>query len=146
MSADTIHVSTRIDRPYDEVYEYVSDPAHMPEWASGLSGGLEQDREHGDWVGMGGPSGDVRVRFAADNAFGVVDHDVTLADGTVVHVPLRVLRNGQVSEVVITLFRAPKMDDEQMAGDRANMERDLAKLKKVLEAERGGAKKKAAAD
>jgi uncharacterized protein YndB with AHSA1/START domain len=30
------HISTHIDRSAAEVYEYASDPAHLPEWAPGL--------------------------------------------------------------------------------------------------------------
>lgn len=132
MSADTFHVSTRIDRPLDEVYAFVSDPRNMRRWAAGLAEGLEEDAERGDWVGKGS-DGSKRVRFAARNRFGVVDHDVTLEDGTVVHVPLRVLQSGEGSEVVLTLFRLPAMTDAQLAADRASIERDLGKLRKLLE-------------
>jgi predicted dithiol-disulfide oxidoreductase (DUF899 family)/uncharacterized protein YndB with AHSA1/START domain len=132
-AANAFHVSVRIDRPYDEVYAFVANPRNMPKWAAGLSSGLEEDRTRGDWVGKGAEGDDKRVRFTERNRFGVADHVVTLADGSTVHVPLRVLRSGEGSEVVLTLFRQPKMSDAELAADRASIERDLAKLTRLLE-------------
>jgi hypothetical protein len=50
-----------------------------------------------------------------------------------VHNPMRVVRNGVCSEVIFTLFRQPTMSDEQLAEDRAAVERDLRALKELLE-------------
>lgn len=135
--AHAFHVSTGIDRPYDEVYAFLCDPRNMGRWAAGLAEGLEEDAEGGDWVGKGS-DGAKRVRFAPRNPFGVVDHDVTLEDGSVVHVPVRVLPNGDGSEVVLTLFRLPTMTDAQLAADRASIERDLGTLKRLLESGAAG--------
>ena len=55
----SLHLSTYVDRPADEVYAYVTDAARLPEWAAGIAP-------------------DVEVRFAPTNPFGVADHDVTL--------------------------------------------------------------------
>jgi predicted dithiol-disulfide oxidoreductase (DUF899 family) len=136
MPSAALHISTIIARSYDEVYDYVADPRNMAAWASGLANGLEETSEEGVWTGEG-PTGRIRVRFAERNRHGVVDHDVTLPDGTVVHVPLRVLRCGDGAEVVLTLFRRPKMTDVELETDRENIERDLAELKRVLESKHG---------
>jgi hypothetical protein len=37
--------------------------------------------------------------------------------GDEVHVPLRVVQNGTGSEVILTLYRQPAMDDERFAAD-----------------------------
>jgi hypothetical protein len=48
---------------------------------------------------------------------------------------LRVVANGENSEVTFTLFRLPGMDDEKFTADAAWVMRDLQKLKDVLEAQ-----------
>ena len=69
MSAESRHVGERIDRPADEVYEYVVDPANIPEWAPGLGSGVEN--VDGRWF-VDTSMGRVGVAFADRNAFGVL--------------------------------------------------------------------------
>jgi hypothetical protein len=125
------HISTSIARSVSDVYEFMSNPLNAPQWAAGLSSGIEQ---HGDvWI-TDSPMGKVRVKFAPRNVFGVVDHDVTMMDGTVVHNPLRVMPRGDdASEVVFTLFRREDMSDEEYERDAAAIAADLKKLKEILE-------------
>ena len=125
------HISVAVCRPPDEVYAFVAEPTNMPRWASGL--GAEMHREGDAWVARG-LLGTVRVRFAARNELGVVDHDVTLDSGQTVHNPLRVLPNGEGSEVVFTLFRQPGVSDEDLEKDAEHIEKDLGSLKALLEA------------
>jgi uncharacterized membrane protein len=125
------HVSVSIDRPPAEVYAFASDPANLPQWANGLSNSIEQ--VNGAWVAES-PLGKVSIRFAARNAFGVLDHDVTLKSGVTVHNPMRVVANGDGSEVVFTLFRLPGVGEDAFAADAAAVEKDLATLKRLLEA------------
>jgi uncharacterized protein YndB with AHSA1/START domain len=126
---ESLHLSTHIDRSADEVYAYVTDPARLPEWASGLSSGIEE--RAGRWFATS-PMGDVEVRFAPSNPFGVADHDVTLPDGTVTTNPMRVIADGDGCEVVFTLRRQPGMDDEALAADAAAIRADLATLARLL--------------
>jgi pimeloyl-ACP methyl ester carboxylesterase len=124
-----------IARPPAEVYEFASDPRNLPRWAAGLA--RSEVRPEGDgWV-ADAPFGTVRVKFAERNAFGVMDHDVTLESGVVVHNPMRVVRRGAGSEFVFMLIRQPGMSDEQFARDRAAVRRDLEALKGLLEREPG---------
>jgi hypothetical protein len=132
MSA-SLHLAVSIDRTAAEVYDYARDPAHLPEWAAGLAGGIA--RVDGEWV-ADSPMGPVVVRFAEVNPFGVLDHDVTLPDGTTVTNPLRVLPDGAGCEVVFTLRRAPDTTDEAFDADAAAVTADLATLKRVVEAGR----------
>jgi hypothetical protein len=125
------HLGVTIGRSPAEVYEFASDPANLPLWAKGLAGGA-LTRDGGEWVARS-PSGPVRIRFAPRNTFGVLDHDVVLESGATVHVPLRVVPNGDGSEVVFTLFRRPGTSDAALAADAAAVERDLATLKRLLE-------------
>jgi hypothetical protein len=75
----------------------------------------------------------VRVKFAPRNRFGVMDHDVTLDSGVTVHNPMRVVPNGEGSEFMFTLIRRPGVSDAEFAEDRAAVERDLQRLKELLE-------------
>lgn len=125
------HVSVSIDRPPAEVYAFASDPSRLPLWARGLSGSIA--RVGGEWVAES-PMGKVKVRFAAPNSLGVLDHDVVLlATGDTFHNPMRVVANGDGSEVVFTLLRAPGVTDAQLEADAGAVARDLGALKRLLE-------------
>jgi hypothetical protein len=124
------HISTRIDRPVAEVYDYASDPANLPEWAQGLGGSVE--RTDGQWIAES-PMGRVVVAFVRRNEFGVLDHDVTLPSGETVHNPVRVIADGTGSEVVFTLRRRPGMSEEDFRRDGDAVAADLAALKRVME-------------
>ena len=128
---DVQHVSISIARPPREVYEFASDPRNLPRWAAGLA--RSEVRPDGDgWV-ADAPFGKVRVRFAPRNPYGVMDHDVTLESGVTVHNPMRVVPNGEGSEFVFTLIRQPGTSDAELAKDRAAVEADLQRLKRLLE-------------
>jgi hypothetical protein len=124
------HVSVTIDRPPQDVYEFAVNPENLPLWAKGLSSGIR--RVGDEWV-ADSPMGPVKVRFAARNACGVLDHDVVLPSGETVYNPMRVVANGTASEVIFTLFRRPDMSEEQYAADGGAVLRDLSALKSVLE-------------
>ena len=63
----------------------------------------------------------------------MLDHTVVLADGTEVYVPMRVMPNGQGSEVMLGLFRQPEMNDAEFDRDAGLMQKDLLTLKGLLE-------------
>jgi hypothetical protein len=79
------------------------------------------------------PAGRVGISFAPRNTYGVLDHDVTLPSGEIIHVPLRVIADGKGSEVVFTLRRLPAMSDEDLERDENAVSADLSRLKRVLE-------------
>jgi hypothetical protein len=123
-------VHQTIERPWTEVYDFASEPTNMPSWAAGLASGLERDGE--EWIASG-PLGDVHVRFAERNSFGVIDHVVTLPDGLKVYNALRVTPNGSGAEVSFTVLRLPNMSDEDFQSDVKAVHADLLSLKKRLE-------------
>ncbi|WLS08088.1 SRPBCC family protein [Shinella sumterensis] len=129
LPARIVHRS--IDRDWRAVYAFAAKPENMPLWASGLASGLTRDGD--DWIADGGPIGNVRVRFAPANDFGVIDHTVTLPDGRVVENALRVVPNGDGAEVMFTLLRQPDMDDAAFESDAAHVARDLDALAKLIE-------------
>jgi hypothetical protein len=130
-SHEAHHIGTYIDRRPAEVYAFASDPRNLPRWAAGLARSeIRKDGE--EWI-ADAPFGRVRVKFAPQNPFGVMDHDVTLESGVTVHNPMRVVPHGEGSEFVFTLIRRPGMTDAELAGDKAAVERDLKTLKDLLE-------------
>jgi hypothetical protein len=125
------HVSVYIARPPSDVYEFASNGKNLPQWAAGLArSGVK--REGDVWI-MDAPFGKAEVRFAEQNGFGVMDHDVALDSGVTVHNPMRVVAHGEGSEFVFTLFRQPEMSDKQFAADKEAVEKDLQTLKSLLE-------------
>lgn len=113
------------------LYERVWHPEFFSQWASGLSeAALRQDGDQ--WL-ANDPDGPVRIRFTPHNTFGVMDHFVDTGDGAEVYVPLRVVANGEGSEVILTLFRQPDMDDERFSRDIRLVNRDLKALKRLIE-------------
>lgn len=131
MPAESTQISETIDRPPAEVYEYAVDPANIPSWAPGLATSIEN--VGGRWF-IGSGSERIGFAFAERNPFGVLDHDVTLPSGEVVHNPMRVVPNGDGSDVVFTLQRRPAMSDEDFARDAGLVQADLTRLKELLEA------------
>jgi hypothetical protein len=124
------HISVSINRSAAQVYEFASNPENLPKWAAGLSGSIKKVNE--DWIAEA-PMGRVKVQFAEKNQFGVLDHDVTLPSGVKVYNPMRVFPNNDGSELVFTLYRRPDMSDQEFAEDAKAVEKDLAKLKTLLE-------------
>lgn len=123
-------VVSRIEQPVARVYGFLARPENFALWASGLVGSLrrENDTWHAD-----GPGGGVTIRFTPPNDFGICDHTVRLANGQEVRVPMRVIANGDGSEVQLTIFRQPDMDDRTFGRDTDWVSRDLKALRRLLE-------------
>lgn len=131
MASESRHISARVDRPVDEVYDYASDPANVPAWAPGLATSVQE--VDGRWVAESG-MGRIIIDFTGRNDYGVLDHQVTLPSGETVYNPMRVIADGAGSEVVFTLRRPPGVSDEEFERDTGLVQADLNTLKKVLEA------------
>lgn len=125
------HISTRIDLPATEVYDFAADPMNLPRWAAGLAG-TQVERDGERWV-TDSPMGRIFFMFTPRNDLGVLDHAVTLPSGETVRNPMRVIPDGDGCEVVFTLRRRPGMTEEEYAADAEAVERDLASLKILLE-------------
>jgi hypothetical protein len=79
------------------------------------------------------PQGAPWLRFAPPNRHGVLDHAVTLPDGSIVAVPMRVVPNATGAEVLFTLLSQPAMSAVDFERDAALVTADLATLKRLLE-------------
>lgn len=123
--------SVTINREWRQLYDMIWLPEFFPRWASGLA---ESDlRPHDDHWLADGPEGPIRIRFTPYNDFGVMDHRVDLGGGAQVHVPMRIVQNGEGAEVMLTLFRQPDMDDDRFAADIKWVNRDLRALKRLVQ-------------
>jgi hypothetical protein len=131
MTSESWHVSERVDRPAAEVYDYAANPANLERWAPGLGGSVVQ--QGGQWF-VDTPDGRFRFHFVPRNDLGVLDHYLTPDVGAVVHVPMRVIADGDGSEVVLTVRRRPDMTDDEFKADGDAVAADLARLKRILEA------------
>ena len=128
---DVRNVSESIRHSRSNVYAFVANGENIPRWAAGL--GSDVQRADGDWIVRGGPLGEVRVRFAPRNDLGVLDHDVTLPTGEIVHNPLRVIPNGSGSTIIFTLLRRAGVSNQQFDDDSQAVQKDLSTLKGLLE-------------
>lgn len=124
-------IHTSISRPWTEVYRFAANPENMPQWASGLASGIRKDGDR--WLVYGSPVGEVSVRFAKDNSYGVIDHTVTMPDGSEVFNALRVVPNADGAEVMFTLLKLPHMDDAAFEADARHVTKDLDALKRLIE-------------
>jgi Polyketide cyclase / dehydrase and lipid transport. len=123
-------LSISIGRKPSQVYEFVSNPENLHKWAKGLGKSIK--KQGADWT-IDTPQGQMKFRFAEKNDFGVLDHYVTTAPGVEIYVPMRVLSNGNGSEIIFTLYRSPDMSDEMFAKDLKLVGEDLRTLKELLE-------------
>lgn len=132
MASHSRHLSIVIERPTAAVYDYAANPANLPQWAAGLARTTVEQVDD-QWIAES-PMGRVTVTFAERNDFGVLDHVVTLPSGESVYNPVRVIPDGDASEVVFTLRRQSGMTEDQFDRDAEAVLADLATLKQVLEA------------
>ncbi|KHK96104.1 polyketide cyclase [Microbacterium mangrovi] len=124
------HLSTVIRRDPAEVAAYFGNPENLPEWAAGLTDTAV--RHDGDDLVIPTPMGDWRMRFAAPNDLGVLDHWVTDHTGQVTYNPVRVIAHPDGAELIFTL-RQLNLTDEQYEKDAAAVTADLERLRTVLE-------------
>lgn len=122
-------VSVSIAAPPGTVYEYVSNPLNLPNWAFFDTVVRSGDR----WLATSS-AGDADVSFAPANDYGVLDHVVKPAAGGEVSMPVRVMPNGDGSELIYTVFRPEVYTDEEYDRDVATVKKDLQTLKSLLEA------------
>lgn len=124
------HIGVTIARPADEVYAFLAEPRNFPKWAEGLGHSFSHVEEL-TWSAQT-PMGLMQIVFSVRNAYGILDHTLIPPEGPAMLNPMRVVPNGQGSEVVFTLFQRDMTEDET-ARDAAMVARDLAALKALLE-------------
>lgn len=124
------HVSRVIRTSAERVWSFAADPENLPRWAAGLV--QSAVRHDGDVLRVDSPTGVVTVRFVPANTLGVLDHTVTLPDGTVTLNPVRVVAHPDGAEIVFTV-RQLTLTDEEFERDCATVAADLERLAGLLE-------------
>ena len=94
----------------------------------------EQGAPRERWL-VESPFGRIEVEFLVDVERGILDHDVTMPDGSIVHNRLRVEPRLHGSDIVFTLVRLPTMTDEQWRDDDRAVAADLRRLAELCESE-----------
>jgi hypothetical protein len=123
------NISISINKSAVEVYRFTSNPENFPKWIDFIKSMTNQGEF---WVGKT-DIGDIKIKFAPANDFGIVDHQVTLTDGTTVNNPMRAIANNKGCEFTFTLFWMPNRTEKEFNEDAKAVTRDLQKLKEILE-------------
>ena len=123
-------IDMMINCPFSEAYAFTKQPENFALWAAGMASSLHFEDEA--WHAKT-PAGDAVVTFSRPNAFGILDHRVDIAGKAEIYIPLRMIKNGDVTHVVFTLLRQPGMDDAAFEEDAKAVEKDLLALKALLE-------------
>jgi len=127
---EAVVVSQAVDAPAEAVYALARQMDKLPLWASGLARGITE--RDGEWF-ADSPMGEVKVAMAPVNAFGVLDHDVTLPNGVRVHNAFRVTPCGEGSLLSFVVLRPADASAQSFEADVAHVRRDLAALKQLVE-------------
>jgi hypothetical protein len=124
-------VTLSIAKPYQDVYNFLSEPDNYYLWADGLNNLSFTD---GEWM-IETSKGKAIVQFSIRNSFGIADHYIKFQDGFEIYVPLRVIENGEGADVQFTLFHHPALSFDDFERDAGLVEKDLRTLKNILEKE-----------
>ncbi|THF77515.1 SRPBCC family protein [Cohnella fermenti] len=122
--------SVTIERLPSEVYDYASNPANFAEWAVSFCRSVRQSG--GQWR-IETPEGELALRFAEPNPYGILDHYVRGEVGPERPSHARVVSSGAGSRVIFTVFRAVDPRDRVYALDCRDVKADLLALKRALE-------------
>lgn len=128
MKSQTITVA--IGAPAERVYAFASKEENMPRWVPSFFRAVT--REGDQWV-VDSPLGKAVFAFAEPNRFGVLDHRIRLASGEEFFNPMRVIANGEGSELIFTLFQSAGMSEQDFARDAALVRSDLEVLRRLME-------------
>ena len=125
-------ISVTIKRDPKIVYEFVLNLKNIPRWARSTFQSIRQ--LNGKWVAETA-QGSVTIDITERNNFGILDHYVKFSSGAVIFVPMRVIKNGDGSEVIFTLFQTAEIPDDKFAEDAKSVKKDLNILKNLVEEE-----------
>lgn len=122
-----------VARPLPEVVEVAADPRRLPDWAAGLAGAeVTPSEQPGVWV-TDSPMGRALVRFTGGDDPGVLDHEVTLPDGSTTLNRFRASSCAGGTELVFLVEPAAGASADDHARDVAMVRADLERLRELLE-------------
>lgn len=86
------------------------------------------------WWSFTGPHGKSMLKFAENKPFGILDHQY-IDEESKWDVPMRVVSNGDVSEVVITLNKPDEITDIQFDQRMEELGEMFNSMKNIIESE-----------
>ncbi len=117
-------ITFTVDRKTGEVFDAILNlPRKM------FPGAIKQD--DGWWM-FEGPFGKARLKFREDEKLGILDHIYEDSEAKW-NVPMRVVSNGDFSEVIITLFKPTHFSDELFNERMKEMEKIVQQMKQAIE-------------
>lgn len=123
------NISVSINKSPEEVYQFASNPENFPKWVKFVQSITKQ----GDlWIGKTA-QGDIKIKWPPSNDYGILDHDVTFANGETVSNPMRIIPNNKGCEFVFTLFHMPGKTSSAFDEDSKLVTADLQQLKEIME-------------
>jgi hypothetical protein len=124
---NSVTLTVSIDRPYESVFDYLSDPKNDPAWAVNF---IKAVKTAGGKTVAVTPMGEIPLEVRSDRRTGVIDK---VFGGRVV-VPTRVVKNGGGADYVFTLHQPDDMPDEAWEGHGVpGLREELDTLKRILE-------------
>jgi hypothetical protein len=126
----TATVTTVLRAPQPEVFPYLSDIEHEPEWASEFARELRREGEdHKVLNGLG----EFWFKIEADPASGVIDMFAGPSKDAMAVFPTRAvaLPDGRTA-YSFTMFQGPDMPDELFDAQYASLRREFANIERIL--------------
>lgn len=123
-----------INRPYQEVYDFLVEPLNFLQWAANV--GSEMKPLGGREYQVEVSTGPMAIRFSEPNKYGVLDYVGRKPDakeGVITQV--RLYPNGEGSDLAYTMWQRPNVSDEQFVSDEVWLRSDLERLKTLLESQ-----------
>jgi hypothetical protein len=90
-----------------------------------------KQNDDGSWS-FSTPRGNANLKFMENKTFGILDH-LYVDDETSWEVPMRVVSNGDESEVIITITKPDVLTDEQFDERMKEMDLIFKNLKEIIE-------------
>lgn len=84
------------------------------------------------WWSFSTPRGNARLKFNENKSLGILDH-MFIDKESKWNVPMRIVSNGDESEVIITLIKPDELTDEQFNERMIEIEQVFGNMKKIIE-------------
>ena len=123
----------QIERPLDDVYEFLLEPTNFGKWV--FAGDAQMRHLVGREWAVETSVGPRIIRFAERNSYGVLDYFSKVTPDSPWHpIPMRVVANGEGTELIYTSFQRPGMSEVEWKSVIEWVNADLLALKSLLEA------------
>jgi hypothetical protein len=129
-----VTVTTVLDAPKQEVYQYMADIENVPEWATEFA--REMRRDGNDYKVVNG-LGEFFFRIESDAETGVIDMFAGPTREQMAVFPTRAiaLPDGRTA-YSFTMFQGPDMPDDLFESQRASLEREFRNIEQLLTSSR----------